>query len=59
MKHRISREDLIPVDQYARERRDHGHFRGTPSYAEGRALSTVIQVRYGASLLFPETLRGM
>jgi len=24
MKHRISREDLLPLDQYARERRDHG-----------------------------------
>ena len=24
MKHRISRDDLIPLDQYARERRDHG-----------------------------------
>jgi hypothetical protein len=24
MKHRISREDLLPPDQYARERRDHG-----------------------------------
>lgn len=24
MKHRISREDLLPWDQYARERRDHG-----------------------------------
>lgn len=24
MKHQISREDLLPLDQYARERRDHG-----------------------------------
>ena len=24
MKHQISREDLMPLDQYARERRDHG-----------------------------------
>lgn len=24
MKHRISREDLMPLDRYARERRDHG-----------------------------------